>query len=143
MPTETTSTVEGRAFQELSRRDEEGAFLDLNYEERQAVKRQDLGVVRRIVDRRLQQTKRLLWGMGLLIPVAVAVQVFIELSRSPGSVDGGVWAVVGVALPTLWAVFFMAYALKVALPRIAVLERARILFEVHEERGSDANLEEA
>jgi hypothetical protein len=134
MPTETARAAKDRAFQELSRRDEEGAFLPLNYEQRQAVKRQEVGVVRRMVDRQLQRTKRLLWAMGLSIPAAVAVQIYIELSRSPGSVEeGGIWAAVGIALPTLWAVFFMAYALKVALPRISALERARVLFEMHEE----------
>ncbi len=134
MPTETARALKDRAFQELSRRDEEGAFLPLNYEQRQAVKREDLDVVRGIVDRQLQRTKRLLWAMGLSIPVAVAVQIYVEWPGSPGSVEeGGIWAAVGIALPTLWAVFFMAYALKVALPRISALERARVLFEVHEE----------
>jgi hypothetical protein len=134
MPTETARAAKDRAFQELSRRDDEGAFLPLNYEQRQAVKREDLDVVRKIVDRQLQRTKRLLWAMGLSIPIAVAVQVYVELSGSPGSVEeGGIWTVIGVSLPTLWAVFFMAYALKVAVPRISALERARVLFEMHEE----------
>jgi len=134
MPTETARAAKDRAFQELSRRDEEGAFLQLNYEQRQAVKREDLDVVREIVDRQLQRTKRLLWAMGLSIPIAVAVQIYVEWSGAPGLMEeGGIWTVVGVSLPTLWAVFFMAYALKVALPRISALERARVLFEVHEE----------
>jgi hypothetical protein len=134
MPTETARAAKDRAFQELSRRDEEGAFLPLNYEQRQAVKREDLDVVRKIVDRQLQRTKRLLWAMGLSIPIAVAVQIYVELSGSPRLMeDGGIWTVIGVSLPTLWAVFFMAYALKVAVPRISALERARVLFEMHEE----------
>jgi ABC-type dipeptide/oligopeptide/nickel transport system permease component len=134
MPTETARAAKDRAFQELSRRDDEGAFLPLNYEQRQAVKREDLDVVRKIVDRQLQRTKRLLWAMGLSIPIAVAVQIYVELSGSPRLMeDGGIWAVIGVSLPTLWAVFFMAYALKVAVPRISALERARVLFEMHEE----------
>jgi hypothetical protein len=134
MPTETARAAKDRAFQELSRRDDEGAFLPLNYEQRQAVKREEVGVVRRIVDRQLQRTKRLLWAMGLSIPIAVAVQVYVEWPGSPGSVEeGGIWAAAGIVLPTLWAVFFMAYALKVAVPRISALERARVLFEMYEE----------
>jgi ABC-type dipeptide/oligopeptide/nickel transport system permease component len=134
MPTETARAAKHRAFQELSRRDEEGAFLPLNYEQRQAVKREDLDVVRKIVDRQLQRTKRLLWAMGLSIPIAVAVQIYVELSGSPRLMEeGGIWTVIGVSLPTLWAVFFMAYALKVAVPRISALERARVMFEMHEE----------
>jgi hypothetical protein len=134
MPTETARAAKDRAFQELSRRDDEGAFLPLNYEQRQAVKREDLDVVRKIVDRQLQRTKRLLWAMGLSIPIAVAVQIYVELSGSPRLMEeGGIWTVIGVSLPTLWAVFFMAYALKVAVPRISALERARVLFEMYEE----------
>jgi hypothetical protein len=72
--------------------------------------------------------------MGLSIPIAVAVQIYVELSGSPRLMEeGGIWTVIGVSLPTLWAVFFMAYALKVAVPRISALERARVLFEMYEE----------
>ena len=136
--------VKRRAFRELRRRDGEGAFLDLNYRQTQAFKAEDVRAIRPLLDQRLKRTKRMLWWMGLSVPLFLALGLFLELYwwsdaagvRSPKTA-------LGFALPTLWAVFFMGYALKVALPRITAFERARVLFELYEAHAARSAPREA
>ena len=136
--------VKRRAFRELRRRDGEGAFLDLNYRQKQAFKAEDVRAIRPVLDRHLKRTKRMLWWMGLSVPLLLALGLFLELYwwsgvagvRSPKTA-------LGFALPTLWAVFFMGYALKVALPRITAFERAHVLFDLYDEHAPGPNSQEA
>jgi hypothetical protein len=72
-----------------------------------------------------------------LVPIVLVLELYLELYWWPGSAgEGGVRGALGLAAPALWAAFFMGYALKVALPRITAFERARVLFELHEENAS-------
>lgn len=131
--------VKRRAFRELRQRDEEGSFLDLNYRQKQAFNEKDVAAVRPILDQRLKRTKRTLWGMGLSIPIVLVLELYLELYWWPGSAgEGGVRGALGLAVSALWAMFFMGYALKVALPRIAAFERARALLELYEENASNS-----
>ena len=80
--------------------------------------------------------------MGLSVPVVLALGLYLELYWWPGPAEEeSMRAALGLAAPALWAVFFMGYALKVALPRIAAFERARVLLDLHEEWASSSDLQ--
>ena len=129
MEDEIKQSLKERAFRELGRRDAEGSFLKLNYQQALAFKRREVAVIRPIADRELKRYKRLLWVMGLSVPLLLAGWLYFNLFRP--ALDAGTEAsVIGVGISALWAVISMAYALTMALPRIAALERASALLDV-------------
>jgi hypothetical protein len=87
-------------------------------------------VVLGLIRRHRLRNGRTLWFMALSIPIMVVVE-FLWVRWTGFSLDAGpmsTWIAVGI--PLLWGFFFTAYGLRVALPRIIALERARSLLEL-------------
>lgn len=124
-----------RALAELRKRDDEGAYVELNYAQKQLLKHEDVPALRRLVDRRLRRTKTILWFTGLFVPIALIIWLGFELGRPIGSGRGLLDAVYVLIDPAIWAVGSIVWAFLVSLPRMAALERAQLLLDIHAEFG--------
>lgn len=114
--------IRRRAFRELSQRDVIGTVLDLDYEQTQLLKQQDHRRLRPILEKTLLWYKRSLWWMGIGGPMVLAL-IFWWFETPTLAV-----------ILTLLFVAEVAFLLKISLPRIAAMERARVLLDLYDSR---------
>ncbi len=118
--------------------DDAPAFLGLSPSEREIVAQGDANALLSIVERHLERNLVTMQVMGIAA-VFILVGTLIAVMYIPGFVHTPAWVLFG--MPLAWMLLAMAYAFRVALPRVQLLERAQgILLELTNPNAPDSTV---